>query len=84
MDEHRGLLMETLMFGISGGDPESAVARKTQYREDAKARWLCLTTLDLSRIKSPAQLITLVRVRYGLPETQAKEQVESWMVSREL
>ena len=70
------------MFGFSGGESERAVARKTGYRGDAKERWSCLTTLDLSQVKNPEQLITLVKVRYGLPEAQAKAEVESWMRGR--
>lgn len=72
------------MFGFRGGENEGTVARKTQYRADAKARWLCLTTIDLSQIKNPEQLAALIKVRYGLPEAEAREQVESWMVGREL
>jgi hypothetical protein len=67
------------MFGFSGGESERTVARKTGYRGAAKERWSCLTTLDLSQVKNPEQLITLVKVRYGLPEAQATAEVESWM-----
>ena len=70
------------MFGFSGGESERTVARKTRYQGAAKERWSCLTTLDLSQVKSPEQLITLVKVRYGLPEAQAKAEVESWMRGR--
>jgi hypothetical protein len=82
-DETSSVLMEIVMFGFRGGESESTVARKIGYRGDAKARWSCLTTLDLSQIKNEEQLITLVKVRYSLPYPQAKADVESWMRGKE-
>jgi hypothetical protein len=71
------------MFGFSSCETESIGPRKIHHHDDAKARWLCLSTLDLSQINNTEQFITLVKIRYGLPEAQAKEQVESWMAARE-
>jgi hypothetical protein len=74
--------MEAIMFGFSGGESESTLARKIGYRSDAKQKWSCLTTLDLSQIKNEEQLIAIVKVRYSLPYAQAKADVGSWMHGR--
>jgi hypothetical protein len=75
--------MEAMMFGFRGGESNETVTRKTGYRSDAKRRWSCLTTLDLSQIKNEEQLITLVKVRYSLPYKTAKADVEGWMVGKQ-
>jgi hypothetical protein len=58
---------EACMFGFTGGESESTLARKIGFRADAIARWGCLTTLDLSQVKNKEQLIAPVNVRYSLP-----------------
>jgi hypothetical protein len=67
------------MFGFTGGESESTVTRKIGYRADAKGKWSCLTTLDLSQVKNKEQLIALVKVRYSLPPSQATADVEAWL-----
>ena len=66
------------MFGFQGGETPDTVSRKRGYLLDAQQRWGSLTYLDLSTIKSEAQLITLVKERLGLPMAQIKSDVESW------
>ena len=71
------------MFGYQGGESDETVTRKIGYRSNAKRRWSCLSTLDLSQIKNEEQLITLVKVRYSLPYETAKADVESWMAGKQ-
>jgi len=71
------------MFGFRGGESDETVTRKTGYRSDAKRRWSCLTTLDLSQVKNEEQLTALVKIRYGLPYETAKANVESWMTGKQ-
>jgi len=71
------------MFGFRGGESDETVTRKTGYRSDAKRRWSCLTTLDLSQVKNEEQLTALVKIRYGLPYEIAKANVESWMTGKQ-
>jgi hypothetical protein len=44
------------MFGFRGGETDENLARLTGYRADAQQRWPTLTYLDLSQIKTEAQL----------------------------
>jgi hypothetical protein len=67
------------MFGFRGGENADTVARKKGYMRDAQQRWSCLTNFDLSTIKNPEQLRSIVRDRYGLSEVQAKSDVDEWM-----
>ena len=71
------------MFGFRGGESDETVTRKIGYCIDAKRQWSCLTTLDLSEIKNEEQLITLVKVRYGLPYEQARADVQGWMAGKQ-
>ena len=71
------------MFGLSGGESDETVTRKTGYRIDAKRQWSGLTTSDLSEIKNEEQLITLVKVRYSLPYETAKADVQRWMAGKQ-
>ena len=71
------------MFSFRGGESDETVTRKTGYRIDAKRQWRCLTTLDLSEIKNEEQLITLVKVRYGLPYEKARADVQGWMAGKQ-
>ena len=71
------------MFGFRGGESDETVTRKTGYRIDAKRQWSGLTTSDLSEIKNEEQLITLVKVRYGLPYETARADVQGWMAGKQ-
>ena len=67
------------MFGFQGGESADTVARKKGYMRDAQQRWSCLTNFDLSTIKNPQQLRSIVRDRYSLSEAQARSDVDEWM-----
>ena len=67
------------MFGFQGGENVDTVSRKKGYMRDAQQRWSCLTNFDLSTIKNPQQLRSIVRDRYSLSEVQAKSDVDEWM-----
>ena len=71
------------MFGFQGGESADTVARKRTYMEDAKQNWPFLTTFDLSTIKNPRQLYAMVKTRYGIPEEQAKKDVDAWMEGKQ-
>ena len=49
------------MFGFRGGETDDNLARLTGYRADAQQRWPTLTYLDLSQIKTEAQLVSKIR-----------------------
>lgn len=67
------------MFGFQGGEPADVLARKRGYMKDAQRQWRFLTNFDLSSIKNESQLCTMVKIRLGIPEEQAKREVEAWM-----
>jgi hypothetical protein len=67
------------MFGFGGGEDVETVARKRGYMQDAQRRWGFLTNFDLSTIKNEVQLRTIVKDRWGIPEAQAKRDVQAWM-----
>ncbi|MET0529057.1 MAG: hypothetical protein ABW003_12090 [Microvirga sp.] len=46
---------------------------------DAQQRWRFLTNFDLSTIKNDVQLSSMVKDRSGIPEEQAKSDVQAWM-----
>ena len=46
---------------------------------DAQQRWSCLTNFDLSTIKNPQQLRSIVRDRYSLSEVQGRSDIDEWM-----
>ena len=71
------------MFGLRGGESADTVARKKVYMKDAQQRWGYLTNFDLSTIKNEVQLRTIVRDRYGLSETEAKDRVSEWMEGKQ-
>jgi len=71
------------MFGFRGGESNETVTRKLGYRTAAKQQWSGLTTLDLSQIKNEEQLVTLVKVRYGLPYEVAKSEVDNWSAGKQ-
>ena len=67
------------MFGFRGGESAETVARKKVYMKDAQQRWGCLTNFDLSTIKNEVQLRSIVRDRYSLSDTEAKNSVAEWV-----
>jgi len=71
-----------MMLEFRGGESNETVSHKIGNRSDAKRQWSCLTTLDLSQIKSEEQLAAMVKVRYGLPFETARADVESWMAGK--
>jgi hypothetical protein len=73
-------LWEVMIFGFRGGNDET-VTRKIGYRSDAKRWWSCRTTLDLSQVRNGEQAISLVKVRYSLPDETAKANVEGRVVA---
>jgi hypothetical protein len=71
------------MFGFRGGESADTVARKKVYMKDAQERWGHLTNFDLSTIKNEVQLRSIVRDRYALSETEAKNSVSEWMQGKQ-
>jgi hypothetical protein len=71
------------MFGFRGGESVDTVARKKGYLRDAQQRWPGVTNYDLSTITNEAQLRGIVKDRLGLPETQVRTDVESWMKGKQ-
>ena len=71
------------MFGFQGGESADVIARKKGYMVQAQQRWGFLTYFDLSTIKNEAQLISIVKDRSGLPESQAKSDVQAWMQGKQ-
>lgn len=71
------------MFGFEGGESAETVARKKVYMQSALQRWRFLTSFDLSTIKSEGQLSSMVKERSGIPETQAKMDVQAWMQGKQ-
>lgn len=67
------------MFGYQGGESEAVVLRKTGYRADAQRQWNFLTTIDLSSIKNPEQLCSMIQVRSSVSAERAKKDVDEWM-----
>ena len=70
------------MFGFRGGETDDNLARLTGYRADAQQRWPTLTYLDMSQIKTEAQLVSKIGERYSLPPAQAQVDVTAWMVGK--
>jgi len=66
------------MFGYKGGEELAVVARKREYLKEAKARWPFLTHFDATTIKTPRQLITMVKERRSLSMEQAEADVNEW------
>jgi len=65
--------------GFTGGENAETVATKKVYKKDAQQRWGCLTNFDLSTIKNEVQLRSIVRDRYSLSETEAKNNLAEWV-----
>jgi hypothetical protein len=66
------------MFGFRGDENATTVARKKGYMKDAQQRWGFLTNFDLSTIKNEGQLCSMVKIRAGIAEEQAKSEVDAW------
>lgn len=66
------------MFGFQGGESATTVVRKKIYMKAAQQRWGFLTSYDLSTIKNEGQLCSMVKIRSGLSEGQAKSEVDAW------
>jgi hypothetical protein len=71
------------MFGFQGGESVDTIARKRGYMADAQQKWHFLTNFDCSTIKTEGQLLTMVKVRSGIPHIQAKQDVDAWMEGKE-
>jgi hypothetical protein len=71
------------MLGFQGGESAETVARKKGYMQSAQQRWSFLTTFDLSTIKTEAQLSSMVKERSGIPEAQAKSDVQAWVEGKQ-
>lgn len=67
------------MFGFQGGESAETLTRKKGYMKDAQARWNFLTNFDLSTIKTEGQLRAMIKIRLGIPDEQAKRDVDAWM-----
>ena len=71
------------MFGFKGGEGADTVARKKVYMKDAQQRWGYLTYIALSTVENEVQLRPIVKYRYGLSETEAKDRVSEWMQGKQ-
>ena len=71
------------MFGFRGGESAETVARKKGYMRDAQQRWGFMTHFDLSTIKNEVQLSAMVKDRSGIPEAQARSDVQAWMQGKQ-
>jgi hypothetical protein len=67
------------MFGFRGGESAATVERKRGYMLEAQERWPFLTNFDASTIKNERQLVTMVKERRSLTESEAEDQVHQWM-----
>ena len=71
------------MFGYQGGESADTVGRKKGYMKEAQHQWRFLTNYDLSSIKTDAQLCSMVKIRSGMSEEQAKRDVDAWMEGKQ-
>ena len=70
------------MFGSRGGESAATVKRKRGYLLEAQKRWPFLTNFDASTIKNERQLVTMVKERRSLTESEAEHQVRQWMQNK--
>ena len=70
------------MFGFTGADSEETVVRKRGYMAGAQARWPFLTHFDASTIKNERQLVTMVKERCSLSQSDAEEEVREWALGK--
>lgn len=67
------------MFGFQGGERVDVVARKKGRMAAAQRRWGFRAHFDLSSIRNESQHRTMVGIRLGVPQEQARRDVEAWM-----
>jgi len=66
------------MFAFQGGESADTIVRKKVHMKEAQERWKFLTNFDLSSIKNEGQLCSMVKIRSGISEQQAKRDVDAW------
>jgi hypothetical protein len=71
------------MFGFQGGEAADTVARKRGYMKEAQQQWSFLTNFDLSTVKNPMQLCTMVKIRSSISDDQAKQDVDAWIQGKQ-
>ena len=71
------------MFGYQGGETAEALARKKGYMRDAQKKWPFLTSIDCVGIKTLGQLRSIVKVRKGVSESKATQDVDDWMAGKQ-
>lgn len=71
------------MFGFQGGETVAVIERKKGYMQDAQRKWPFLTSIDCVGLKTAGQLRSIVKVRLGIPESQAAKDVDAWMAGKE-
>ena len=67
------------MFGFQSGESAHAASRKKMRRREAQDRWPFLTDFDLSGISNEEQLVARIIARTGIPESQARRNVQAWL-----
>ncbi|WP_404400522.1 hypothetical protein [Pelagibacterium halotolerans] len=67
------------MFSYQSGEPLDVSRQKTLLRTNALKQWSFLTPLDLTMINSEQQLVTMVRDRSGITNSQSQTDVHTWM-----
>jgi hypothetical protein len=67
------------MFGFASGESAHVASRKKTRRREAQERWPFLTDFDLSGIRNEDQLVATIIARTGIPEPQARRNVQSWL-----
>jgi hypothetical protein len=71
------------MFGFQGGESAETVSRKKGYLKDAQKKWSFLTYYDLSTIKNEVQLRSMIQGRASITESQATNDVQTWMAGKQ-
>jgi hypothetical protein len=71
------------MFGYRGGETVETVQRKRGYGAEARAHWIFLTQYDISTIKNEEQLSAMIKIRSGISETAARDDVAAWMAGKQ-
>jgi len=71
------------MFGSRGGESAATVERKRGYMLEAQTRWPFLTNFDASTIKNERQLVTMVKERRSLTQSEAFQRPSSASVNPE-
>jgi hypothetical protein len=71
--------MEEIMFGLTGGERETDLARPKAYGIDAQQKWPTLMMIDLSQIKTEERLGVAIGERYSPKHAEADADVTTWM-----